>query len=249
MNDMKILAVEDEPIFADALLMMLEELGYTQVQVTDNATDALRLFLAFEPDVVLMDIKIKGNKDGIEIAESMQAGKKVIPIIFMTSMKDKATFERAKHTNPISYLVKPFDEDTLEKNIELAIYKHHKATWDTELFTTWRDDVLAEDSLFVKNGQRLDRIHVRDIVHVVSDAKYIELHLKNGKMLARVSMSDLLNKLPPQHFVRIKRNQIINTQYIENIDLEAGTVLMSTGEEASIGRSYREEFLNRLKIV
>ncbi len=246
---MKILAVEDEPLFADALLMMLDELGYDQVQIADNATDALRLFVAFAPDIVLMDIKIKGNQDGIEVAESMQAGKNIVPIIFMTSVKDKDTFERAKQTNPIGYLIKPFDEETLERNIELAIYKHHKATWDTELFTTWNNDVLAEDSLFVKNKQRLERIYIRDIVHVVADAKYIELHMKGGKVLASVSMNDLLNKLPTQHFVRIKRNQIINTQYIENIDLKAGIVLMSTGEEASIGRSYREEFLNRLKIV
>jgi DNA-binding LytR/AlgR family response regulator len=246
---MKILVVEDEPIFADAIAMMLDELGYQDVTMTDNAIDALRLYASAEPDLVLLDIRIKGEQDGIAIADHISQTKKPVPIIFMTSMRDKNVFERAKNTNPIAYLIKPFEQDTLERNIELAIYKQHHATWDTELAHVWSEDILADDSLFVKNGQKLVRVLIQDIAYITAEAKYVELHLKDSKLLARVSLNDLLHKLPVQQFVRIKRNQIVNTRFVANIDLEDDIVTLSTGETMGIGRSYRDDFLQRLKIV
>ncbi len=246
---MKILVVEDEPLFADAILMMLDELSYENVKITDNATDALQLFVSFEPDVVLMDIKIKGEKDGIAVADSISQAKKPSPVIFMTSMDDKNTFERAKQTNPIAYLIKPFDEGTLERSIELAVYKHYKATWDTDLFTDWQQDILIDDSIFVKVGGRLERIYIRDIVHLRAETKYVELYVKNQKILLRMSLNELTRKLPVQYFVRIRRNQIINTQFIANIDLDNDLIFLLTGEQVNIGRSYRDELLDRLKIV
>ncbi len=246
---MKILIVEDEPIFIETLLIYLEEMGYDKVHTADNATDALRLFVAVEPDLVLLDINIKGGKDGINVAEAINQSKKPVPIIFMTSIEDKTTFERAKQTNPIAYMVKPIDENSLERSIELAIYKYYKSTWDTELFVEWKKDVLAPHSLFVKIGQRLEKIAIQDITYIISDASHAELHTQDEKIVARVSLTDLANKLPADIFVRISRSSLVNTQYIQNIDLDKNIIFLQDGTKIGISRRSKESLLNRLNVV
>lgn len=248
---MKILIVEDDYVFAQTLLMMLDELGYadTNVQVADNATDALRTFVAFSPDIVLMDIKIKGEKDGIQVAEQMNTHNKLVPVIFMTSLNDDETFQRAKQTNPIAYLIKPFDEKMLERSIELAIFKHHNTTWDVEMFTDWQKDVLAEDSLFVKVGTRLEKILILQIVHLIAQDKYVEIHIVNQKMSVRMSLNELTNKLPPKIFVRISRSQIVNTRFVKSIDLDTSKVIFVDDSEAVLARRYKDTLLERLNVV
>lgn len=246
---MKILIVEDEPIFVETLLMYLEDMGYENVHHADNATDALRLFVAVEPDLVLLDINIKGGKDGINIAEAINQSQKPTPVIFMTSLEDKHTFERAKETNPIAYMVKPIDEKTLERSIELAVYKYHKATWDTELFTDWKNAVLAPQCLFVKIGQKLEKVAIQDITHIVSEASYAELHIKGKKMVARISLNDLLHRLPTDTFVRTSRSSLVNTLHIQHIDLENNLIIVNDGIEIAISRRNKDELLNRLNIV
>lgn len=246
---MKILIVEDESIFVETLLMYLEEMGYTAVYQADNATDALRLFVATEPDLVLLDINIKGDRDGIKIAETINASPKPVPVIFMTSMEDKQTFERAKQTNPIAYIVKPIDEKTLERSIELAVFKYYKATWDTELFTEWQNDFVAPKSLFVKIGQKLEKIAFQDITHIIAEASHAELHIQNKKVVARISLNDLSHKLPATMFVRTSRSSLVNTNHIANIDLENNLIILSNGEEISISRRNRDELLTRLNII
>jgi DNA-binding LytR/AlgR family response regulator len=246
---MKILIVEDEPIFVETLLMYLEEMGYDTVHQVDNATDALRLFVATEPDLVLLDINIKGGKDGINIAEAINASPKPAPVIFMTSLEDKQTFERAKQTNPIAYIVKPIDEKTLERSIELAVFKYYKATWDTEIFTEWKNDLVAPQSLFVKIGQKLEKIAIQDITHIIAEASYAELHIQDKKMIARISLNDLSHKLPANLFVRISRSCLVNTHHIINIDLENNFIILGDGKEVAISRRNRDELLTRLNIV
>ena len=246
---MKILVVEDERLFANTICIMLDELGYSQVQVVDNAEEAMRLFKAFSPDVVLMDIRIKGDKDGIAVAEYINQSTKPVPVIFMTSMEDKETFERAKQTNPIAYLIKPFDIGTLERTIELSIYKYYKATWDTEIFSEWSKDVLAPDSFFVKVNNKLEKVLIQDIVLVMAESKYIELHVLKQRMVIRLSLNELLEKLPVDTFVRISRSHIINTKHLQNIDLANNKIELATGIEVMIGKTYKDNFLDRLKIL
>lgn len=246
---MKILIVEDEPIFVETLLMHLEELGYTDVHTADNATDALRLFLATSPDLVLLDINIKGSKDGINIAETINQSAQPVPVLFMTSLADKNTFERAKQTNPIAYLVKPIDEGTLERSIELAVYKYYRATWDTELFTEWKKDILASHSLFVKIGQKLQRIDLKDIAYIVSDTSHAELHIQNQKIVARISLNDLMHKLPSDIFARVSRSHIINTHFIQHIDLENLSLTLLGDVEIAVSRRNKDDLLKRLNIV
>jgi signal transduction histidine kinase len=118
-----ILIVEDENIVALDMRMRLEGMGYRVVDVVETGSLAVERAAALSPDLVLMDIKLKGEQDGIEAAGRLRERMEV-PVIFVTAFTDERTLERAKHASPYGYIVKPFHERELRIAIELALYKH-----------------------------------------------------------------------------------------------------------------------------
>ena len=107
MDKIKILVVEDESIVAKDIQRTLVNLGYEVPATASSADTAFERLSEFRPDLVFLDIRLKGDVDGIQIAERIKAEHR-IPVIFLTSYVDKATLERAKITEPYGYLVKPF---------------------------------------------------------------------------------------------------------------------------------------------
>jgi two-component system, cell cycle sensor histidine kinase and response regulator CckA len=123
MQGRSILIVEDEQIVATELREILTSLGYRIVAATATGPEALAKTEETEPDLILMDIRIKGNMDGIETASKI-TNRWDIPIIYLTAHADQETLRRAKVTGPMGYVLKPFSERELQIAIEMAIYKH-----------------------------------------------------------------------------------------------------------------------------
>lgn len=119
----KILIVEDEGIVALDLQDQLEFMGYQVVGIADTAKSALRMAAKESPDLVLMDIVIKGERDGIDIARQIHDlfG---IPVVFLTAYADEKTLARAKLSHPYGYIVKPFNAQMIHSNIEMALHRH-----------------------------------------------------------------------------------------------------------------------------
>ena len=119
----KILVVEDEILVGLDLESSLTKLGYLVVGIAINNDEALSLVKKIEPDIILMDINLEGSKkDGISTVEDIQKIKN-IPIIYLTAHFDEKTVSRAIKTNPISYLLKPFNVEELKSTIMLTIHK------------------------------------------------------------------------------------------------------------------------------
>lgn len=118
-----ILVVEDEAIVASDLAATLRALGYDVAGTVDRGERALELVAKAQPSLVLMDIKLKGQMDGIEAATLLRE-RHDVPIVFLTSHSDEATLARATKTHPQGYLLKPFDDHDLRTTIELALNKH-----------------------------------------------------------------------------------------------------------------------------
>ena len=119
----RVLVVEDETIVAMDLTDNLRILGYDVVGTAASGKDAINKAESTRPDIVLMDIMLKGNMDGVEAAEIIRSQVN-IPVIFLTACADDKTLERAKVTEPFGYLIKPFEERELRSHIEIALYKH-----------------------------------------------------------------------------------------------------------------------------
>ncbi len=119
----RILIVEDEPIIADDIERVLSIHNYEVAGKAYSSTKAIDMLNSRYPDLVLLDIALKGDKDGIDIAHIIRNTYK-IPFIYLTSFSDKLTLERAKPTMPYGYIVKPFKDKDLLTTIEIAIYRY-----------------------------------------------------------------------------------------------------------------------------
>ena len=118
-----ILVVEDEVIVAKNIQNRLEKLGYSVPAVVSSGEEAVKKAAETHPDIILMDIKLEGDMDGIEVAEQIRHSFN-IPIVYLTACADDKTLQRAKITEPYGYIIKPFEERELQSNIEIALYKH-----------------------------------------------------------------------------------------------------------------------------
>ncbi len=122
MENARILVVEDESIVAKDIQSCLQSLGYSVPAVVSSGTEAIKKAEETNPDLVLMDIVLKGRMDGVEAAEQMR-DRFHIPVIFLTAYTDEETLRRAKTTEPFGYILKPFQERELHTTIKMALYK------------------------------------------------------------------------------------------------------------------------------
>ena len=126
MKKAKVLVVEDESIVALEIRSALIQLGFEVTNCVKNYNRAIKSVVDNRPDIILMDIHLQGQKDGITTTKDIQKFEN-IPVIYLTAYSDEETISRAIKTNPISYLIKPFKRDELNSTIMLGLYKRNKS--------------------------------------------------------------------------------------------------------------------------
>jgi len=119
----RILVVEDESIVSEDIKRNLENLGYNVPSVVSSGEAAIKKAEELSPDIVLMDIMLQGEMDGIKAAEQIRS-RINIPVVYLTAYSDETILERAKITEPFGYIIKPFKKRELHINIEIALYRH-----------------------------------------------------------------------------------------------------------------------------
>jgi len=119
----KILLVEDERIVAMDLKHRLENMNYTVLAVVSSGEEAVEKAALMLPDLILMDIVLMGEMDGIHAAQIIKDNYN-IPVLYLTAYSDEKTLKRAKITGPFGYIIKPFEDMELHSAIEIALYKH-----------------------------------------------------------------------------------------------------------------------------
>lgn len=118
----RILVVEDEALVAAAVETCLRNLGHQVAASVVSGEEAVRKAVTLDPDLILMDIRLKGKMDGIEAAERIHRSLR-IPVIYLTAHSDDETLLRARVTEPYGYVLKPFDEKTLKAVIEMTLFR------------------------------------------------------------------------------------------------------------------------------
>jgi len=180
----RILVVEDDPQMSKFIQFKLNYLGYEVVGEASNGEDALDRASLLRPDLILMDIMLEGDDDGIETARKIMA-RQHLPIVYLTAHEDEALFERAKITEPFGYLIKPFNDRDLRIVMETSLYHHQQAKLIKKSLQNVRnmldssaDLIIACDAaghildfnrraaqaLGLKKGQARDRT-IRDFLH------------------------------------------------------------------------------------
>ncbi|MDY9925533.1 response regulator [Methanosarcina sp.] len=123
MPEGRILIVEDEHIVAMGIKRMLKSLGYTLAGVASSGEDAINKTESTFPDLVLMDIMLKGDMNGIEAAKEIKT-RFDVPVVYLTACSESKIVEHAWKAEPLGYIVKPFDEKDLQKGIDVALHRH-----------------------------------------------------------------------------------------------------------------------------
>lgn len=252
MGKVNILVVEDESIVAKDIERSLIKLGFGVVGIASTFEKAVELATEHSPDLVLMDIMLKGEKSGIEAAEEIRKTQS-IPVIYLTAYADDSTLKKAKITEPYGYILKPFKEIDLQTNIEMALYKHSK---DAEVARE-RDYLynIVEGKqqtnskmLFVKSNSRLVRLNITDIYFVEALKDYVVIHTSDSRYTIHSTMKDLLGKLPSEEFVRVHRSFIVRIDKIATIE-QPNIVLENDKKLIPIGGSYKDELQQMINLI
>jgi DNA-binding LytR/AlgR family response regulator len=242
---MKILLVEDDPLYASQLEMLIGRMGYTIVGPCDSAFDALDLFHREKPDLLLLDIHLAGDVDGIQLAQRANQAHPT-PTVFVTSMQDDHTFARAQKIQPAAFIIKPFDALQLQRTIELAVGKMAPGT-APDAFD--RHDLVLADCLFVKVRDKLEKVPLDDILYVEADDRHSILHTQsNHKFALRLPLSELETKLPVSRFARSHRSYLIHLRWIQSVDLQAMTIQVKE-KQVPLSKGCREQILERLEQI
>ncbi|PBQ32121.1 DNA-binding response regulator [Sphingobacteriaceae bacterium] len=252
MEKLNIFIVEDESIVAKDIQNSLTKLGYNVIGFANNGKDAIDKITELMPDLILMDIMIKGPLTGIEVSEKIKE-KMNVPVIFLTAYADEGTLSRAKITEPYGYILKPFKEIDLHSTIEMAVYKHQK---DSALLKE-RDflyslvenkDEKAKDILFVKSNSRLVKVYLKDIYFVEALKDYVIINTEFARYTVHSTMKELDKKLGNVEFVRVHRSFIARLDKIQSIDNQ-NVVLENEKKIIPVGGSYREELMQKLNLL
>ncbi len=163
-----ILIVEDEYLIAEVIKTRLESSGYLVPAIVSSGSEAVKKAMNLAPDLILMDIVLKGDMDGVQAAERIRSHQDV-PIIFITAHTDEETLRRAKVTGPFGYLTKPINDRQLIINIEIALYRHRYERERTELIRRLEKEISerrsAEERL--RESEELYRVLVNSSPDVI----------------------------------------------------------------------------------
>lgn len=245
-----VLVVEDESIVAKDIQNSLKKLGYVVPSVENTGEDAIDAAGDHKPDLVLMDIMLKGEISGIEAADQIKQ-RYQIPVIFLTAYADESTLSKAKVTEPYGYIIKPFKEIDLHTSIEMALYKHAKEQEirkERDLYSTIVTDKAASDAVFVKSNSRLVKVLTKNIYFVEALKDYVIIHTSDSKFTVHSTMKDMMSKLSSNDFMRVHRSYIVRIDKIAAIE-QNNLVIEDERKIIPVGGSYKEELQNRLKFV
>ncbi len=241
----KILIVEDEMIIAANISLLLTNLGYEVTGILSKGEEALVHIEQNQPDILLLDITLKGKIDGIETAQIMQKTFN-IPIIYLTANADEINFNRAKTTHPYAFISKPFKKLDLERAIELTISRVISENEHGTIATDKTDPFILSDSIFVRHLEKMVRVDIKDVLYIEAERNYCRIYSKIKEYLLVMTLKDLDEKLPQKHFIRVHRSFIVN---LAKIDEVATSHIVIAKKAIPVSKSLKEELLNRLQTI
>jgi len=242
MPKVKVLIVEDEELYADQLEMHLHKLDYEHIATVDNSTDALIQAKKNLPDLILMDVNIHGEYDGIELSDLIQKHK-ITPVIFITSQADDMTFKRIKRTDPIGFLLKPFNHIQLQRTVELALGKLNEE--QNEIIS---EEAESQDSFWVKNNNSYTKLELHEIIYLHAEGKYCTVYTSDSRYVLRKSLTKLLDKIDQTCFFQCHKSYAVNLNCVKSFDANLG-IIRTDFHEVPLSRRMKEELKEKLDFL
>ncbi|MEX2595026.1 MAG: response regulator [Anditalea sp.] len=248
MKEERILIVEDDVSISENIEEILQLLGYSNIDIANSANQAVKEVKKRRPDIVFMDIKLKGDKDGIELGEIIQHMANA-PIVYVTSYSDPEIIERAKRTHPAGFIVKPFNTNDIHAMVEIVLYNQRSRpiSSDTTSIPTIESPYLVTDAVYIKADNAFERVDYTDIYYVEANGNMVTIFSKNRNFTIRKSMKDMEEKLPSNRFLRVQKSFIVQLAQIDNFNTKE--INLKTGDVVQVGRQYYNSFLAKLNTI
>ncbi|MDO5978363.1 LytR/AlgR family response regulator transcription factor [Flavivirga spongiicola] len=248
----KILIVEDELLIAQDIANRLTSINYQIVGIAISAERALQLITENNDiDIILIDIILKGELDGIELAGIIN-NKHHIPFIFLTSHADTHLVGRAKKVKPYAYMLKPFNDRQISIAIELALVNYSNKTPERDLindrtFNTVDNQVLhIKDSLFLKKDHHFERVPLKEILFLQADSNYCTVCTKSERFIYSTVLKKIEAQLPIDQFLRVHRSYVININSVNGFE---GNMLFIGKKKIPVSKTYKDAVFKLFRTI
>lgn len=239
----RVLIVEDDMIIAANISLQLTKAGYEITGIESRGEEAVIHSRLNTPDIILMDINLKGALNGIDTVKKIQEFSD-IPVIYITANNDEPTFEEARQTHPFAFIAKPITKSNMLRALALA----------TEQVKTKSKSVHAEedyiallnDRIFIRYHGQMVKLLLQDILYVEADRNYCHVVTPKKEYVLTSTLKDMQNKLPGDIFVRVHRSFLVN---ISKLDVVAESHVEINRKAIPLSKSHREGLLRHLQTI
>lgn len=211
----KIIIVEDEPELANNIAELTSLLGYSVSGIFNNSKSCLNFLYNNHADLILMDILIKGEGNGITLAESIKKQFN-IPIIFCSAYTDDIILQKVKQVSPQGYIVKPFSRDILKTTLFLALNSHLQPKEERASF--------HKETFHVRDKGYVIPLEVNKILLARADGLYTEIITSEKKYLIRDILKDIEARLPQEKFLRVHKSFLVNMDHVTSFNSKGITI-------------------------
>lgn len=232
----KVLIIEDEMLVAEDIATDLMQYGFEVIDTIISGEECLKRFEELKPDVVIMDIHIKGKYDGIETAKLLNKIK-TIPIIYLTANSDQQTVKRVLDIFPASFISKPYNKNDLMIAIEVAYNSQHTTKYK-------KNEQESTDSIFIKMANQYKKIKLSDILYLEAAGSYAKIFTTNEELMVSYNLSHFEEMVQSPIFKRVHRSYIININYVSG--LESNSVIINN-KSIPVSKQYTKEVMALFK--
>jgi DNA-binding LytR/AlgR family response regulator len=251
-SKVNILIVEDNIILANDISMRLALLNLHSIGIAPTVEKAIKfLEQSKNIDIVLIDITLKGTKDGIDLAKIIKSEYN-LPFIFLTSHMDDFIFKRAKNVGAYAYILKPFNDRQVSIAIELALVNYANKTSEINLlmnkqFSPTENQVLKiNDSLFLKKDSHFERVPFEEIQFLQADSNYCTVHTKSSRYVYSLGLNKIEAHLPHNQFLRVHRSYVVNIISVEGFE---GNMLFIGDSKIPVSKSHKEDVFKLFRTI
>ncbi len=235
MTETEILIVEDEILTSETIKLYLEEFEYRVKDFAISYDEAIKSIekSSRKPDLILLDIRLYGEKSGIDVVEYLNKAAYNIPYVFLTSQFDKQLIAKVLETNPSGYLIKPIQKESLITTVALALSD--------------KDSSKTPNSgkIKIKEGRMNHIIDVGEISHIESDHIYCKIYLKDNVIIhSRNTLTNLEEDFRFSEIIQCHRSFLVNLNFVKSYDGSKLTLL--NGKTLPLSKSYRDKIYQKL---
>lgn len=243
MRKVKILIVEDEVIVAKDIAYYLNELGCDVIGVLIEGEDVLPFLKDDQPDIILMDITLRGQLNGVQTVHLIKE-KYDIPIIFLTANTDDVSFDLAKATKPFAFIEKPFKSKQLVRTVQLLIEQIADSNEESE--EEELNHFMLSDRIFVRDKGKMNKILLEDILYIEANGAYSNIVSKNKSYLLSLNLRNLETKICTDQLMRVHRSYIINIKHVDSIEENRISI---HNHSIPISRTHWQAFIAKVKVI